>query len=48
VALDGRPLAPVDVTADRLYTLEGSRSDQTGTLTLRFTPGVEAYSFTFG
>jgi thiol-disulfide isomerase/thioredoxin len=48
VSLDGHPLAPVDVSQDRLYTLEGSRSDETGILTLRFTPGVKAYSFTFG
>ena len=48
VTRDGRPLPPIDVTANRLYTvLSGSKSGD-GILELSFTPGVHAYSFTFG
>jgi hypothetical protein len=46
--LGGRPLATIDVTADRLYTVLSSRSTRDGMLRLGFTPGVRAYSFTFG
>jgi cytochrome c biogenesis protein CcdA/thiol-disulfide isomerase/thioredoxin len=47
-ALGGRPLAALDVRGDRLYTvLSGSRI-RDGVLELRFSPGVTAYSFTFG
>ena len=31
-----------------LYTLLHARSPVTGTMTLRFSPGVRAYDFTFG
>jgi hypothetical protein len=49
VAVDGRHTKTVDVTADRLYTLAelpGKAGDHT--LDLSFTPGTEAYAFTFG
>jgi cytochrome c biogenesis protein CcdA/thiol-disulfide isomerase/thioredoxin len=49
VAIDGRPLTTVRVTEDRLYTLAelpGDASDHL--LDLSFTPGTEAYAFTFG
>jgi hypothetical protein len=49
VALDGRHTKTVDVTEDRLYTLvdlPGKAGDHT--LDLSFTPGTEAYAFTFG
>jgi cytochrome c biogenesis protein CcdA/thiol-disulfide isomerase/thioredoxin len=49
VTLDGRPLRTVRVTADRLYTLArvpGEARDHV--LDLRFSPGTEAYAFTFG
>ena len=46
--LDGKPLAPIDVTADRLYTVVSSPTARDGLLELEFTPGVRAYSFTFG
>ena len=37
------------VNADRLYTLvDRHRSAETALLELRFSPGVEAYAFTFG
>ncbi|HEY7561652.1 MAG TPA: cytochrome c biogenesis protein DipZ [Gaiellaceae bacterium] len=49
VSLDGRALRPVHVTRDDLYTLavvpDASRDH---VLDLRFSPGTEAYAFTFG
>jgi hypothetical protein len=38
----------VRVTRDRLYTLLALPRVRDGLLTLRFTPGVAAYAFTFG
>jgi cytochrome c biogenesis protein CcdA/thiol-disulfide isomerase/thioredoxin len=49
VTLDGRRLRTVRVTADRLYALArlpGEARDHT--LDLEFSPGTEAYAFTFG
>ena len=49
VAVDGRRVKTVDVIEDRLYTLadlSGKADDHT--LDLSFTPGTEAYAFTFG
>jgi cytochrome c biogenesis protein CcdA/thiol-disulfide isomerase/thioredoxin len=49
VTLDGRTLTTVRVTADRLYTLAripGEAGDHV--LDLAFSPGTEAYAFTFG
>jgi cytochrome c biogenesis protein CcdA/thiol-disulfide isomerase/thioredoxin len=49
VSVDGRHTRTVDVTQDRLYTLAelpGKAADHT--LDLSFTPGTEAYAFTFG
>jgi len=48
VAVDGRKLAPVRVTEDRLYRLASFSRVRDGLLELSFTPGVQAYSFTFG
>ena len=42
------PQPPVDVNAYRLYTLRDGSRPADGLLALRFTPGVQAYSFTFG
>jgi hypothetical protein len=36
------------VDAQRLYTVRASPHWEQGLLELRFSPGVEAYSFTFG
>jgi cytochrome c biogenesis protein CcdA/thiol-disulfide isomerase/thioredoxin len=47
-AVDGKPAKRVDVNAYELYTLKSGRSISDGLLTLRFTPGVQAYAFTFG
>lgn len=48
VLVDGKPRKTVAVTADRLYTLVDRDSIDDATLELRFSPGVEAYAFTFG
>jgi len=46
--LGGERLAPIDVNADRLYTVVSGGTTRDGVLHLAFTPGVRAYSFTFG
>ena len=49
VALDGEPVGTVTVTQDDIYTLAripGEKRDHL--LDLRFSPGTEAYAFTFG
>jgi hypothetical protein len=46
--VNGKPTATVDVTSHRLYTLLSSVNQMDALLELRFTPGVEAYAFTFG
>ncbi|MGZ4384901.1 MAG: cytochrome c biogenesis protein DipZ, partial [Gaiellaceae bacterium] len=48
VELDGKPLTTLAVNADRLYTAFTSRTSRDGLLQFSFTPGVRAYSFTFG
>jgi cytochrome c biogenesis protein CcdA/thiol-disulfide isomerase/thioredoxin len=48
VLVDGKPTAVARVTQDRLYTLVRGTRTQEALLELRFTPGVEAYAFTFG
>jgi cytochrome c biogenesis protein CcdA/thiol-disulfide isomerase/thioredoxin len=46
--VDGRAKGAVRVNGDRLYTLLSSRKIRDGILELAFTPGVQAYAFTFG
>jgi cytochrome c biogenesis protein CcdA/thiol-disulfide isomerase/thioredoxin len=48
VAIGGEPQRPVDVDSYRLYTLRDGKTLADSLLELRFTPGVEAYAFTFG
>jgi hypothetical protein len=49
VAVDGKPVKTVTFTDDRLYTLAALPGPATDhTLDLSFSPGVEAYAFTFG
>jgi cytochrome c biogenesis protein CcdA/thiol-disulfide isomerase/thioredoxin len=49
VSVDGRHLSTVAVSGvPGLYTLVGDPSEESGTLVLSFSPGVEAYDFTFG
>jgi cytochrome c biogenesis protein CcdA/thiol-disulfide isomerase/thioredoxin len=45
---NGRGLGAVRVNGDRLYTLVSTRRIRDGVLELAFTPGLQAYSFTFG
>jgi cytochrome c biogenesis protein CcdA/thiol-disulfide isomerase/thioredoxin len=49
VSVDGEPVGTVSVTVDDIYTLAripGEKRDHV--LDLRFSPGTEAYAFTFG
>ena len=48
VTLGRRTKGAIRVNGARLYTLVSQRRDRDGTLELAFTPGVEAYAFTFG
>jgi hypothetical protein len=45
--VNGKPTSSIHVDAERLYTVRsGTPTD--ALLELRFSPGVQAYSFTFG
>jgi cytochrome c biogenesis protein CcdA/thiol-disulfide isomerase/thioredoxin len=46
--VDGRPLRTLTVSSDRLYTVVSGGAVRQGLLELRFSPGVNAYAFTFG
>ena len=46
--VDGRPAKTIHVDAYRLYTVRSSPALEDATLELRFSPGVQGYSFTFG
>jgi cytochrome c biogenesis protein CcdA/thiol-disulfide isomerase/thioredoxin len=46
--VDGRTKGAIRVNGDRLYTLVSEPRNSDGTLELAFTPGVQAYAFTFG
>ena len=48
VLVDGKPYGSLRVTEDRLYTAVSYPGIQDRLLELRLSPGVEAYSFTFG
>jgi thiol-disulfide isomerase/thioredoxin len=48
VIVDGKPMNVVRVRGARLYTLARLPTDQSRLLELHFSPGVEAYAFTFG
>jgi cytochrome c biogenesis protein CcdA/thiol-disulfide isomerase/thioredoxin len=48
VAVGGKPTGTVRVNAYKLYTLRSSLRLANARLDLRFTPGVQAYAFTFG
>jgi cytochrome c biogenesis protein CcdA/thiol-disulfide isomerase/thioredoxin len=49
VSFNGRPLTTLEVSGmPRLYTLFSGDALQTGQLELDFSPGVQAYDFTFG
>ena len=46
--IDGRPAGTLHVDAQRLYTVHSSGRYTDALLELRFSPGIDAYSFTFG
>ena len=46
--LGGKPLRTLHVNSAKLYTVLTSRTTRDGVLRFRFSPGVRAYSFTFG
>ena len=46
--VDGRRLGTLKVNQDRLYTVLAGPALRDGLLELRFSPGVNGYSFTFG
>jgi cytochrome c biogenesis protein CcdA/thiol-disulfide isomerase/thioredoxin len=46
--VDGKPVAKLNVNAYKLYTVVSGKTSKNALLELRFTPGVKAYSFTFG
>jgi cytochrome c biogenesis protein CcdA/thiol-disulfide isomerase/thioredoxin len=48
VSLAGKPTKTINVNSYKLYTLLSSSKDENGLLQLQFTPGVQAYAFTFG
>jgi cytochrome c biogenesis protein CcdA/thiol-disulfide isomerase/thioredoxin len=48
VLVDGKPRPAVPVTEDKLYTVAAQTKQRDTLLELRFSPGVEAYAFTFG
>jgi hypothetical protein len=48
VSVDGKLSTTIDVNAYKLYTLLSSPAATKGLMQLSFTPGVQAYAFTFG
>jgi hypothetical protein len=48
VIVDGKPVNVVRVRGSRLYTMARLPTDQSRLLELHFSPGVQAYAFTFG
>jgi hypothetical protein len=48
VLVDGKPKPSIAITADKLYTVAAQDRQKDTSLELRFSPGVEAYAFTFG
>ena len=46
--IDGKPARTIQVASDRLYTVVSGAAPREDVLELRFSPGVNAYAFTFG
>jgi cytochrome c biogenesis protein CcdA/thiol-disulfide isomerase/thioredoxin len=46
--VDGKPERTIAVNAEKLYIVRTSKTSTSGLLELRFSPGIQAYSFTFG
>ena len=47
-SIDGKPAGTLHVDPYRLYTVRASHTSTDALLELRFSPGIRAYSFTFG
>jgi molybdopterin-binding protein len=45
--VNGKPTGEIHVDAEKLYTVRTGKPTES-LLELRFSPGVQAYSFTFG
>jgi hypothetical protein len=48
VLINGKPTSKIKVDAQRLYTVHTSKQSTNGLLELRFSRGIQGYSFTFG
>jgi hypothetical protein len=48
VLLNGKQIASIRATKPQLYTLVSLPAPEQGQLEVRVTPGVAAYTFTFG
>ncbi|MFL5919275.1 MAG: cytochrome c biogenesis protein DipZ [Gaiellaceae bacterium] len=48
VLVDGKSKPTIPITADKLYTVAAQSKQKDTSLELRFSPGVDAYAFTFG
>jgi cytochrome c biogenesis protein CcdA/thiol-disulfide isomerase/thioredoxin len=48
ISINGKPTGKLDVNSYRLYNVYSSNTTDDALLQLSFTPGVQAYSFTFG
>jgi len=48
VTRNGKPLPPIDVDGAKLYTVLSSKTATDAVLEFVFSPGIRAYSFTFG
>jgi cytochrome c biogenesis protein CcdA/thiol-disulfide isomerase/thioredoxin len=48
VLIDGEPRGTLAVTEDKLYTVAAQAKQRDTLLELRFSPGIQAYAFTFG
>jgi cytochrome c biogenesis protein CcdA/thiol-disulfide isomerase/thioredoxin len=46
--INGKPSSTIKVNAQKLYTVRASKQSIDALLELRFSPGIQAYSFTFG
>jgi cytochrome c biogenesis protein CcdA/thiol-disulfide isomerase/thioredoxin len=46
--INGKPVSTIKVDAQRLYTVRASKQSINGLLELRFSRGIQGYSFTFG
>jgi cytochrome c biogenesis protein CcdA/thiol-disulfide isomerase/thioredoxin len=48
ISIAGKPAGAVNVASYRLYTLRSATKPRDAVMELSFTPGVQAYAFTFG